>query len=99
MSLEELLEQKKQIEEQIRKIRGRSIQVGNAKVQRSTNFSDIWQLSIGKVYFDDTAPHRRIKNIWMSVADSRGKEKVVNYIPALINDLQKLYEKCSEEVG
>ena len=96
MGLEELLAQKKQIEEQIRKLRGAEFQVGNAKIQRSINYKNTWQLSIGKKYFDDTAPARRIKNVWMGVADSRERETVVNYIPTLISDLQKLYEKCTE---
>ena len=97
MGLEELLAQKKQIEEQIRQLRGAQIQVGNAKIVRSQNYKNVWQLSIGKKYFDDTAPARRIKNVWMSIADSRERKTVINYIPTIISELQELYEKCMKE--
>lgn len=98
-TLEELLKQKKQIEDQIRQLKGVDVCLRNVKIVKSITFKNTWQLSIHKQHLDGIehgVPYRKPKQVWLSIADGKKKESIINIIPDIIKNLQEIYERCKE---
>lgn len=90
--LEELLEQKRLIEKEIRTLRDTAVCFGRAKLEKKNYAAPKqWCLSIKKIdpYTKDSR--------WMMINNSGTKEKAEEDILTIINDLKCLYELLRKE--
>ena len=91
MTLEELKAKRKEIDEQIKVLQyGSPTVYGRAKLDRDHYASvrpDEWCIKVKRI-INETHD----KESWYSIIRSADKEIVISSIPAMINDLQGLYE-------
>jgi hypothetical protein len=93
--LESLIQQKKDLEEKIKLLKGSAIKVGAASIRPDPNFSGRWLLAIDKKYFGDRSTYKS-KVVRIGIADSRNREDVINTIPEFIKDLTELYKEAKK---
>lgn len=94
--LSELLRQKKELEQRIKILRTANTTCRNVKLDKAhyTSCEDEWFLAI---YQEDIRPiPNRAKGRWQSVFRSTDREKVVDAIDDIIQDLKGLKEKLNE---
>lgn len=94
--LEELMEQKRLIEKEIRNLRDNAVYSKSYKAkleyQHYSARADEWVLCIKT----SIASYRnRGKERWLSIISKEEKQEVIEEIPMLINELQELYKKLN----
>lgn len=90
--LEELIRQKKELEERIRQARNQTISCGRAKLDVEhypTQLPDRHYVAI----MVDTSYLGDNRNRWRTVANGKTRDDAINQIPTIINDLQSLYNQ------
>ena len=90
----EIEELKKQVRELQRKIESMTmgeVAVGRAKLDLSTTRQGVWRLSY-HVELNDVYNWKVINAKWVNLAQSSDREKVIDEIPKVISDMQKLYD-------
>ena len=89
MTLEELKQKRKEINEQIKRLENADFfQCGNAKIDKqhyATQKPDEYMICVRYEPVDG-------KGKWVSVARNVSKEDVINKIPEIIKDLKGLYD-------
>ena len=103
-NLEDLIEQKKKIEAQIKELRGKALTIGDVCIKKP-NGMKYWQLSIRKLRFgkleNDRSKYAKLQGrkgeMWIGVAESYNKKDVVEAIPTIINNLLNLHSLLTEK--
>ena len=98
--LQELLEQKKALEREIRILKKNSTFCGCAKLDKehfSTNKADEWYVAVWMEYYDEwTRQHKKENGRWRSIIRNPDKNLVISKIDDVIADLKGLKEKLTD---
>lgn len=89
---EELLSKRREIDRQIRKYRAKLLTVGKVKIERNQGSGNWYALKIKMV---GRAVQRGIPK-YITVAEKHSAKEAAEEIPALIADLQELYERIQK---
>ena len=97
MNLEELLEQRREINEQIRALKATGlVRAGRVKLDKETfptNRPDEYYVAIEMEFIRLGRPEKR----WKRIVRDTDRQKVIENIPIIIKDLQELYAQATEE--
>ena len=97
--LDELIAQKREIEQKIREVRRREVTVGKVKVGMEhypTDLPDRYYVAIETGYKGGNRKDAMGRSAWRSIINGPSREAVIAGIPEVIRDLQALYD---QEVG
>lgn len=89
--LEELIQQKKEIESRIKELKNKHLQYGRVKISAEIVSMDSYYLAI------KCATSNGVKSSYHKMFCAYGKKNVVDEIPKIINDLENLYKLAKEE--
>lgn len=96
--LNDLIAQKKEIEQKIKALQNSETEFGRAKYaieHYPTEKPDRHHISINVNSYDTPQYSFQRKETWRSIINGKNKEEVVSQIPYIIIDLQGLYDKLT----
>ena len=91
--IQELMEQKKQIEMRISELKFRSKRIGVAKIDQYNDALKYYYVAVRKTVTDDAVPIVNYRPQYNPIIVAKEKESAIELIPMVVEDLQKLY-KC-----
>ena len=98
--LQELMEQKKAIECEIKMLKNQATIYGYAKLDKehfATDKEDEWYVAIWSEYYDDWyKKHKKEQGRWRSIIRNPDKNLVISKIDDVIADLKGLKEKLTD---
>ena len=98
--LQELMEQKKALEREIRILKKQTTQCGCVKLDKdhfATGKADEWYIAVWNEYYDDFyKKHKGENGRWRSIIRNPDKKIVIAKIDDVIADLQGLKEQLKE---
>lgn len=94
-SLESLMKQKREIEEKIRMLKNQSSVVGIAKIDVEHYPTLKPDRHFLAVYYEPLGDGRKK---WQTIFSANDRQSVIEAIPTIANNLQRLYENLKEKV-
>lgn len=98
--LQELMEQKKAIECEIKMLKNQATIYGYAKLDKehfATDKADEWYVAVWMEYYDEwTRQHKKENGRWRSIIRNPDKNLVISKIDDVIADLKGLKEKLTD---
>ena len=92
-TLEELLEQKKQIEQQIKILKNQECMYGNAKLgMNHYPRGDEYYIAVKTVVDEDLSQSR-----WRAIITMKTKEEAIKSIDSILHDLERLKDVLTKE--
>lgn len=96
---DKLIAQKKELEQKIREIKNQNITVGRVMVGKETYPTDLpdrWYVAVTATYRNGTPKDALGRTMKRAIINGTSKTEVIDQIPDIIRDLQRLYDQERE---